>query len=72
MEETKEKLEVSNEFIDTYKYLNAGDMTDAIGKLILTGDKYIDLSVLLDSSGNEMPEPANQSEIREYKLRFID
>jgi hypothetical protein len=38
----------------------------------LTGDKYIDLSVLVDSSGNEMPEPANQSEIREYKLRFID
>jgi hypothetical protein len=127
MEETKEKLEVSNEFIETYKYLNAGDMTDAIGKLIdlekyilvalsldnhdiknhfvkhnllplkeigqdiydamedqsssnkiieqlikLTGDKYIDLSVLVDSSGNEMPEPANQSEIREYKLRFID
>lgn len=127
MEETKEKLQVSNEFVETYKYLNAADMTDAIGKLCelekyilvalsldkhdiknyfvrhnllplkeigqniydamedhqisnktieqliqLTGDKYIDLSVLVDSSGNEMPEPADQSEIREYKLRFID
>ena len=127
MEEVKEKLEVSNEFVETYKYLNAGDMTDAIIKLSeleryllvalsldnhdiknhfvrhnllplkeigqhlydameehvsdnkiiekliqLTGDKYIDLSVLVDPLGNEMPEPANQSEAREYKLRFID
>jgi hypothetical protein len=127
MEEAKKKLEVSKEFVETYKYLNAGDMTDAIIKLSeleryllvtlsldnhdikshfvrhnllplkeigqhlydameehvsdnkiiekliqLTGDKYIDLSVLVDPLGNEMPEPANQSEAREYKLRFID
>ena len=38
----------------------------------MTGDKYIDVSVLIDGNGNEMPEPANSAEIREYKLRFLD
>jgi len=128
MEETteKKKLLVSDEFVETYKYLNAGDMTQAIAGLSeieryalvglsldnhdiqnhfvrhnllplkdigqaiydameelgsneiidrlidLTGDKYIDLTVLVDGSGNEMPEPANEAEVRDYKLRFID
>lgn len=127
MEETTEKkLLVSDEFVETYKYLNAGDMTQAIASLTeieryvlvglsldnhdiqnhfvrhnllplkdigqaiydameelgsnemidrlidLTGDKYIDLTVLVDGSGSEMPEPANDAEIRDYKLRFLD
>lgn len=127
MEETTEKkLLVSDEFVEIYKYLNAGDMTDAIANLNeieryalvglsldnhdiqnhfvrhnllplknigqaiydameelgsneiidqlidLTGDKYIDLTVLVDGSGNEMPTPANEAEVRDYKLRFID
>ena len=128
MEETteKKKLLVSDEFVETYKYLNAGDMTHAIASLNeieryalvglsldnhdiqnhfvrhnllplknigqaiydameelgtneivdrlieLTGDKYIDLTVLVDGSGNEMPDPANEAEVRDYKLRFID
>lgn len=127
MEETTEKkLLVSDEFVEIYKYLNAGDMTDAIANLNeieryalvglsldnhdiqnhfvrhnllplknigqaiydameelgsneiidqlinLTGDKYIDLTVLVDGLGNEMPNPANESEVRDYKLRFID
>ena len=128
MEETteKSKFSVSDEFVETYKYLNAGDMTSAIANLSvleryalvalsldnhdiknhfvrhnllplkdigqaiydameelgtdevidrlidLTGDKYVDLSVLVDGSGNEMPAPANDAEVRDYKLRFID
>ncbi len=122
----KKKLLVSDEFVEVYRYLNAGDMTDAIANLNeieryalvglsldnhdiqnhfvrhnllplknigqaiydameelgsnemidqlidLTGDKYIDLTVLVDGSGNEMPNPANESEVRDYKLRFID
>ena len=129
MEETteKKKVLVSDEFVETYKYLNAGDMTDAIAALTeierymlvtlaldkhdikdhfvrhnmlplkdlgqviydvmeehdtdneiisqlieMTGDKYIDVSVLVDGNGNDMPEPANSAEIREYKLRFLD
>lgn len=128
MEETTEKKKflVSDEFVETYKYLNAGDMTlaienlstlesyalvalsldnhdiknhfvrhnllplkeigqaiydameelgtdEVIDRLIeLTGDKYIDLSVLVDGTGNEMPDPANEAEVRDYKLRFID
>jgi hypothetical protein len=128
MEETteKKKFSVSDEFVETYKYLNAGDMTSVIANLSvleryalvalsldnhdiknhfvrhnllplkdigqaiydameelgtdevidrlieLTGDKYVDLSVLVDGSGNEMPAPANDAEVRDYKLRFID
>ena len=128
MEETteKKKLLVSDEFVETYKYLNAGDMTQAIAGLTdleryalvglsldnhdmqnhfvrhnllplrdigqaiydameeigsnemvdrlieLTGDKYIDLTVLVDGAGNEMPDPANEAEVRDYKLRFLD
>ena len=128
MEETteKSKFSVSDEFVETYKYLNAGDMTSVIANLSvleryalvalsldnhdiknhfvrhnllplkdigqaiydameelgtdevidrlieLTGDKYVDLSVLVDGSGNEMPAPANDAEVRDYKLRFID
>lgn len=126
MEDDKKKLTVSEEFVETYKYLNAGDMTNAITNLSeieryalvalsldnhdmknifvrnnllplrdigqaiydameeignnevidqlveLTGDKYIDLTVLVDGNGNEMPEPANEAEVRDYKLRFLD
>ena len=128
MEETteKKKLLVSDEFVETYKYLNAGDMTQAIAGLTeieryalvglsldnhdiqnhfvrhnlfplkdigqaiydameelgsnemidqlieLTGDKYIDLTVLVDVAGKEMPQPANDAEVRDYKLRFLD
>lgn len=38
----------------------------------ITGDKYIDLSVLVDSQGNDMPEPASQSEIRDWRLKLLD
>lgn len=124
--EEKKKIIVSDDFIETYKYLNADDMTESISNLsefetyILvalsldnhdmqntivrnnllplkdigqalydamedistnkiidqlieqTGDKYIDLSVLVDSDGNNIPDPATAAEIRDYKLRFID
>ena len=44
-----------------------------IKKLIeITDDKYINLNILIDSSGNEMPEPANQSEIRDWRLKLLD
>jgi len=125
--EREKNIIVSDDFIETYKYLNAVDMTTAINSLDtieryllvtlaldnhdikndivkknllplkdigqaiydameeidsdnqiikkiieMTDDKYINVNVLIDSNGNKMPEPANISEIREYKLRFID
>lgn len=37
-----------------------------------TGDKYIDVSVLVDKYGNEMPGIADTAEIRAYKMRIFD
>lgn len=46
---------------------------DVVSQLVeMTGDKYLDVSVLRDGAGNEMPEPATKDEIRDYKLRFLD
>ena len=127
MEEKKNEYVVTDDFVDVYKYLNAGDMSERIKSLSvieryilvalsldnheiknpvvrdnlyplkdigqsiydamedldtddpvikelveITGDKYIDLSVLVDSQGNDMPEPANQSEIRDWRLKLLD
>lgn len=127
MEEKKNEYVVTDDFVDVYKYLNAGDMSERINSLSvieryilvalsldnheiknpvvrdnlhplkdigqsiydamedvdtddpvikelveITGDKYIDLSVLVDSQGNDMPEPANQSEIRDWRLKLLD
>jgi hypothetical protein len=122
----KKKYIVSDQFIEVYKYLNAGNMINKINELSelerymlialsldnhdikdpivkenlypyreigqllydtmdgqksdneiikklieITDDKYIDLSILADSSGNEMPQPANQSEIRDWRLKLL-
>lgn len=122
----KKKYIVSDQFIEVYKYLNAGNMINKINELSelerymlialsldnhdikdvivkenlypyreigqllyntmddqksdneiikklieITDDKYIDLSVLIDSSGNEMPNIADQSEIREWRLKLL-
>lgn len=127
MEEKKNEYVVTDDFVDVYKYLNAGDMSEQIKSLSvieryilvalsldnheiknpvvrdnlyplkdigqsiydamedvdtddpvikelveITGDKYIDLSILVDSQGNDMPEPANQSEIRDWRLKLLD
>lgn len=127
MEEKKNEYVVTDDFVDVYKYLNAGDMSERINSLSvieryilvalsldnheiknpvvrdnlyplkdigqsiydamedvdtddpvikelveITGDKYIDLSILVDSQGNDMPEPANQSEIRDWRLKLLD
>lgn len=127
MEEKKNEYVVTDDFVDVYKYLNAGDMSEQINSLSvieryilvalsldnheiknpvvrdnlyplkdigqsiyyamedvdtddpvikelveITGDKYIDLSILVDSQGNDMPEPANQSEIRDWRLKLLD
>ena len=122
----KKKYTVSNQFVEVYKYLNAGNMINQINELSeverymlvvlsldnhdikdvvvkenlypyreigqllydvmddqesdneiikklieITDDKYIDLSVLIDSTGNEMPNIADQSEIREWRLKLL-
>ena len=122
----KKKYTVSNQFVEVYKYLNAGNMINQINELSelerymlvalsldnhnikdvvvkenlypyreigqllydtmddqesdneiikklieITDDKYIDLSVLIDSAGNEMPNIADQSEIREWRLKLL-
>lgn len=122
----KKKYIVSDQFIEVYKYLNAGNMINQINELSelerymlvalsldnhdikdvvvkenlypyreigqllydvmddqesdneiikklieITDDKYIDLSVLIDSTGNEMPNIADQSEIREWRLKLL-
>ena len=127
MEEKKNEYVVTDDFVDVYKYLNAGDMSERINSLSvieryilvalsldnhdiknpivrdnlyplkdigqsiydamedidtddtvikelveITGDKYIDLSVLVDSHGNDIPETANQAEIRDWRLKLLD
>ena len=122
----KKKYTVSNQFVEVYKYLNAGNMINQINELSelerymlvvlsldnhdikdvvvkenlypyreigqllydtmddhesdneiikklieITDDKYINLSVLIDSTGNEMPNIADQSEIREWRLKLL-
>jgi len=126
MGDNKKKYNVTDEFVEVYKYLNAVIMTDRINQLSelerymlvalsldnhdiknpivkdnlyplrdigqalydtmegfeidnptikklieITDDKYIDLSILADSSGHEMPQPANQSEIRDCRLKLL-
>lgn len=62
--------EIGQAIYDAMEELGTNEI---IEKLIeLTGDKYIDLSVLVDSDGNVMPEPANQSEIRDWRLKLLD
>ena len=50
MEETteKKKVLVSDEFVETYKYLNAGDMTNAIATLIEI-ERYMLVALALDN-----------------------
>ena len=122
----KKKYTVSNQFVEVYKYLNAGNMINQINELSelerymlvvlsldnhdikdvvvkenlypyreigqllydvmddqesdneiikklieITDDKYIDLSVLIDSTGNEMTNIADQSEKREWRLKLL-
>lgn len=37
-----------------------------------TGDQYIDTSVIVTMKGNQLPQPYNQSEIRNKKISLLD
>lgn len=62
--------EIGQAIYDAMEELGTNEIIEQL--IELTGDKYIDLSVLVDSDGNVMPEPANQSEIRDWRLKLLD
>jgi len=38
----------------------------------ITGDKYIDTDVLVDSNGNKMCDPLTKEEVRDAKINIIN
>lgn len=62
--------EIGQAIYDAMEELGTNEIIEQL--IELTGDKYIDLSVLVDSDGDVMPEPANQSEIRDWRLKLLD
>ncbi len=62
--------EIGQAIYDAMEELGTNEIIEQL--IELTGDKYIDLSVLVDSDVDVMPEPANQSEIRDWRLKLLD
>jgi hypothetical protein len=38
----------------------------------ITNDKYIDVTILVDKNGLELPEPLNREEVRDAKINIIN
>lgn len=46
---------------------------DIIKELVnITSDKYIDTDVIIDTNGNELPEPLTKDEVRDAKINIIN
>lgn len=46
---------------------------DIIRELVnITGDKYIDTDVIVDTNGSELPEPLTKEEVRDAKINIIN
>ena len=38
----------------------------------ITGDRYIDIDILVDSNGNKMSDPLTKEEVRDVKINIIN
>jgi hypothetical protein len=61
------------EVMEIYDMQDDKEVTNEILKQLskVTGDNYINTDCLVDSDGNQLPEPYNKAEVRDLKINII-